>query len=135
MNVNFLLDKVTIDRNTVFSHLHKLFKVLSLKLSEIDTNSLDKAFCHELHQLQKSILFVRGNLYYLNSSLSMAITYFERTVSQYQNDSSLCDFMIFLCYMNKTISRKNEDPQKTFGLAMNFFRSFSQKEEEWIEPP
>lgn len=131
MNINFFIDRITIDRNVVYSHLHKLLKNVAKKLVKAK-NSADSHDIYRIKHLCLLINLLRGNLYFLNATYELALRFYDNSRGVDENSVKLPAFMSVLCNLNLTISRKNPDPRTTFQKALNFFNEYSRSEDKYL---
>ena len=148
-HLNKLLHKIKTFKNSIISHLQKLLKKILNQISKeipneekeeeqkIDLNQKNpeknffKISENELKNLKIIINSIIGNLYFINTSYDLAINFYNN-ILKLEVNNLLSYFMISICYINKTISRNNENPSDTFLKSfqyLNFICKQISKEE------
>ena len=131
MNINFFVDRIVVDKNVVYSHLHKLLKNMTKRLQNHKQHGVDE--CKDkVTKLCISIYNLRGNMYFLNSTYDLALKFYNLSNTFQFNNDKLSSFMSVLCNINLTLSRKNSDPKSTFQQALTFFKEYSKNEDKYL---
>lgn len=110
-----LLNNIKTFKNSIISHLQKLLKKI---LKEISKNNLNLK-SNQLTEIKILINTTIANLYFINTSYDLAINNYNKIINLDQKNL-LAYFMISICYINKTISRNNEDPCESYLNAFKY---------------